>query len=229
MRRLVRRTELIPFYSTCALLIVLAALLAAAPIDDQSDTSKKDAKPAKKASKEKVRTDLLKGKLVKIDAKERTFTVRVTIKIPQDNAGAAQNIANLQRQLIGNRDPNSINSIRLEIMKNQQNLVTFKDDVKRIDCVANDDMKVRTLLLPVEYDDKGKPKRLTEKEKRALKGSDLKAPGYEADFESLKPEQTVEVHLEKAAHKSKSKDKDAADVKEPKKAIMIVIVSEPVK
>jgi hypothetical protein len=229
MRRLVRRTELIPFYSASALLFVLAAFLAAAPIDDQSDPSKKDTKPAKKTSKEKVRTDLLKGKLVKIDPKERTFTVRVTTKIPQDNAGAAQNIANLQRQLIGNRDPNSINSIRLEIMKNQQNLVTFKDDVKRIDCVASDDMKVRTLLLPVEYDDKGKPKKLTEKEKRALKGSDLKAPGYEADFESLKPEQTVEVHLEKAAHKSKSKDKDAADPKEPKKAIMIVIVSEPVK
>jgi|GEM_PF-6825248 len=230
MRRLLGRTELIPFYSTSALLLVLAGFLAAAPSDDPSDTSnKKDAKPAKKTGKDKVRTDFLRGKLVKIDPKERTFTVRVTTKIPQDNAGAAQNIANLQRQLVGNRDPNSIRSIQVEIMKNQQNLVTFKDDVKRIDCVAVDDMKVRTLLLPVEYDDKGKPKKLTEKEKRALKGSDLKAPGYEADFESLKPEQTVEVHLEKAAHKSKSKDKDAADVKEPKKAIMIVIVSEPVK
>src|SRR6202011_1394644 len=111
----------------------------------------------------------------------RIFTVRVTTKIPQDNAGAAQNIANLQRQLVGNRDPNSIRSIQVEIMKNQQNLVTFKVDVKRIDCFASDDMKVRTLLLPVEYDDKGKPKKLTEKEKRALKGSDLRAPGYEAD------------------------------------------------
>ena len=46
--------------------------------------------------------------------------------------------------------------------------------------------------------------------------------------ESLKPEQTVEVYLEKSrdAHKSK---KDAADSKEPRKAIMVVIVSEPVK
>jgi hypothetical protein len=215
--------------STGALLLVLAGVLAAASNDDQSDTSKKDTKPAKKASKDKVRTDFLRGKLVKIDPKERTFTVRVTTKIPQDNAGAAQNIANLRQQLVGNRDPNSIRSIQVEIMKNQQNLVTFKDDVKRIECVASDDIKVRTLLLPVEYDDKGKPKKLTEKEKRALKGSDLKSPGYEADFESLKPEQTVEVHLEKQVHKSKSKDKDAADVKEPKKAIMIVIVSEPVK
>src|SRR6267378_4946141 len=113
MRRLVRRTELIPFYSISALLFVVVGFLVAAPVDDQSDTSnKKDTKPAKKTSKEKVRTDFLRGKLVKIDPKERTFTVRVTIKIPQDNAGTAQNIVNLQRQLVGNRDPNSIRSIQ---------------------------------------------------------------------------------------------------------------------
>src|SRR5260370_22578779 len=102
--------------STGALLFVVVGFLAAAPVDDQSDTSnKKDAKPAKKTSKEKVRADLLRGKLVKIDPKERTFTVRVTTKIPQYNAGAAQNIANLQRQLLRNPAPNSIRSTQVEV------------------------------------------------------------------------------------------------------------------
>jgi len=220
----------------CVLMMLLMALLLpASPADDTTDSpAKKDpaSKPSKKTVKGKTRTDLLAGKLIRIEPTQSYLTLQVTNKIPQDNAGAAQNIANLQRQLIGNRDINSIRNIKIEIMKNQENLVTFKDNVKNIELSLDDDLKVRTLLLPVEYDDKGRPRKLTEKEKKALKGPDPKTPGYESDFDSLKPNQMLEVYLArpKGGQRAKAKEKDApADSKDRQKAIMIVIVSEPVK
>src|SRR5947209_20391885 len=134
-------------FSCIALMLLLAGFLAASPADDQSDLSnKKDAtaKPAIKPPKRKLRADVLEGKLIRIDSKERTLTVQVTTKIPHENVGTSQNIANLQRQLATTRDINSIRNIRAEIMKNQQNLVTYKDDVKKVQVVPADDMKVRT-------------------------------------------------------------------------------------
>jgi hypothetical protein len=218
--------------ASVSLMLMLLILSSFAFADDQTGSSdKKESrpKPAQKPAKEKVRTDFLRGKILKIETTERYLTLQVTTKIPQENASAAMNAANLRRQLIGNRDPNSIRSIQLELMKNEQNLVTYKDEVKKVEIALGDDPKVRTMLLPVEYDDKGKPRRLTEKEKKALKGSDLKAPGYEAEMDSLQPNQLVEVYIIKPKTTARSKNKDAPDEKERQKARMIVIISESPK
>ena len=155
--------------------------------------------------------------------------MQVTTKVPQENAGAAQNLANLRQQLLGAKDANSIRNIQVEMMKNQQQLVTYKDVTKNIEIQADDNMRVRTLLLPVEYDEKGRPRKLTEKEKKALKGPDATQPGYLADFDSLKPGQEVKVFLAKSKDAHKAKGKDAADSKEKPKATTILIVSEPAK
>ena len=112
---------------------------------------------------------------------------------------------------------------------NQQQLVTYKDVTRNIEIQADDNMRVRTLLLPVEYDEKGRPRKLTEKEKKALKGPDATQPGYLADFDSLKPGQEVKVFLAKSKDAHKAKGKDAADSKEKPKATTILIVSEPAK
>ena len=221
------------FTSSILLVLMLAGLCSFGFADDKTGASdKKDppAKPAKKTSKEKVRSDLLRGKILKIEPTQRYLTLEVTTKIPQENTGATQNMANLRRQLIGNRDPNSIRNIQVELMKNEQNLVTYKDEVKKLEiALDDDDLKVRTMLLPVEYDDKGKPRRLTEKEKKALKGSDPKAPGYEADFDSLQPNQVVDVYIVKPKGGGKSKTREVADEKERHKARMVVILSESAK
>jgi hypothetical protein len=58
-----------------------------------------------------------------------------------------------------------------------------------------DDLKVRMKNPPVVYDDKGKKKNLTAKEKKDLKGDDPKLPGYTAGFEDLKVNQVVQVSL----------------------------------
>src|ERR1700687_853667 len=121
------------FLSFSTLLLMLTVFLSFSPADDKTDSSeKKDsaAKSAKKPAKEKLRSDRVKGKILQIEATQRTLTLQVTSKVPQENAGAAQNMANLRRQLIGNRDINSIRSIQLDMAKNEQNLVTYKDEVK---------------------------------------------------------------------------------------------------
>src|SRR5438093_192788 len=70
-----------------------------------------------------------------------------------------------------------------------------KDENQKVELQAADDLKVRTLLLPVEYDDAGKVRKLSDKELRELRGPDPKLPGYAADFDSLKPEQIVDIYV----------------------------------
>ncbi len=218
-------------------LLVLASLLPAFAADDQDDPPAKTTAKHKKDSKPLTSGKTLKGKLINLEGSQRYLTVQVTNKIPQQNAQAAQQLANLQQQIAvarARRDVNQINNLTIEMAKHQRNLVTYKDDVQKYELEAPEDMKVRTMLLPVEYDDKGKPRALTDKEKKALKGPDPKLPGYDADFESLKNDQTVEVYLIKSkdSPKPKTKDKDGDlvdDTSDKPKIAMIVILAEAKK
>lgn len=216
-------------------LLVLALFLPAFAADEkQESTPQKEApataSPKEKTPKPKPFTYGLKfpAKLLRIESKQHTLTVEVKYKGSQVNTDAVRSLTNLRRQLIGNRDPNSIRNIYIEMAKNEQNL--FKTETEKIELQPADDLKVRTRQLPLETDEKGKPRRLTEKEKRELKGPDPKLPGYTADFDSLKPDQQVEVYLEKSAkNMSQQKLKDLAAAKEKPKAVMIVILAEPMK
>ena len=64
-----------------------------------------------------------------------------------------------------------------------------------LDFALADDVKVRTNLLPVERDEKGRPKRVTADEKHKLKGDDPKLPGYTAELSALTRGQVLELHL----------------------------------
>ena len=215
---------------------LVAAMLVSVTFAQEDDTPKKKDTSSKSASKDKDKKGYSEksakagepfvAKLSKVEGAQRYLNVQRTLKIPQENTGAAQNLVNLQRQLIGNKDINSIINIRNEMAKNQAQLVTYRDEHKNMELQATDEMKVRTKLLPVEYDDKGKVRKLTDKEKKELKGPDPKLPGYTADFDSLKPEQMVEVYLEKSKSKTK-KEKDSTSDKP--RVVMIVILSEAAK
>jgi hypothetical protein len=132
-----------------------------------------------------------------------------------------QHLANLQRQLLDaqrHRNPveraAQMSRIQLEIEKASLNL--SKEQKQKIELDAPDDMKVRTMLLPIEFDDKGKPRRLTERERRELKGPDPGLPGYTAEFDSLKSDQTVEVYLAKQPPKKTSTSRRAQTTTEEK-------------
>jgi hypothetical protein len=221
---------------------VVMALFAGSNLWGQDEPpAKKDPAPAatgkdKKVVQEKTVSRFkgakpdIHGKLIRVEGAQRYIAVNVTQKIGQQNLSALANIANLRQQLIGNHDRNSILSIQLEIAKNQANAITFYDETQKVELQLTDDLKVRTLVLPIEYDDKGKPRRLTEKEKKDLRGPDPTLPGYTSDFDSLKPDQIVEIYLDKSKNaKSKARNKDESTPPTKPTATMIVICAEPVK
>lgn len=87
-----------------------------------------------------------------------------------------------------------------------------------------DDLKVRTLVLPPAFDDKGNPKKYTAKELAELKGPDKNLPGYAASEGDLKRDQVVKVQLVKKPGRPKTKE-EAQDYKP--KVGLILIVREP--
>jgi len=82
---------------------------------------------------------------------------------------------------------------------------------------AKEDVKVRTMILPEQFDDKGNRKEYTKEEKEALKGKDKTLPGYESSLERLEVGQKLRVVLEPAKNKSKSSDKSKPNDKDADK------------
>ncbi len=236
--------------SWVVLVLLLGVFLRAAPADDTKAKADKDAKtpPAKDKEKNvippktlKGKTTALAGKLVDLDAANQTFKVAVTFTIPdpdlQGMAGAQKAMADASR----NRDANGVRSASINYAKAE---ARTRQETRVIEFQAADNLVVRTMIEPIEFDDKGKPRRLTAKEKRDLKGPDPKLKGYTSDFDSLKRDQIVELFVPKppkeAARpkpapksKSKAKDKDdepeSTEEKERPQVTMIVILADPSK
>jgi hypothetical protein len=94
-----------------------------------------------------------------------------------------------------------------------------KDWKPAVDVRMTDDVKVRTLR-PMLFDEKGRPRKPTAKERDELKGPDKKLPGYTADMADLKMGQICEIHLVKKAGRPKSKD-ELPDY-EPRVSIIVI-------
>jgi len=196
-----------------------APLLAA---DDE-----KPAKDKKDAAEKKIATGQIGGKLVHWGSDSKSITLHVTLQVP--NPAGLQTLANLQVQLAdATRDPNPVNRARRVADLENQIAVHQKDAVKNenhdFEFQPGDDLIVRWKNLPVVLDEKGKPKKLTDKEKKELKGDNPKLPGYNATKEDLRNDQLVTVYL--------SKKKDSKDTKKDKEAekpvvTMIVIEYDP--
>jgi hypothetical protein len=224
-------------------LMAVFGILLPAFADDASNTATKPDGIAQKLSNKLIKSGKpFIGKLVKVDSDKHVLTVEVTYKAAKQDAQAAQHFYNLNRQLVEaqrHRNPlerlKQVSHIQQEIDKATANL--YKDQSLKLELDAPDNMKVRTMVLPVEFDDKGKPRKPTEKEKKELKGPDLTLPGYTGDWDSLKVDQTVEIRRVKPSSKSKDKDQDKDKAKKDDdktettrpKVAMIVIMAEAKK
>jgi hypothetical protein len=83
-----------------------------------------------------------------------------------------------------------------QVARNVQSAAkNVKTGFKEFDLQAADEMVVRRLQPPFEFDDKGKVKKYTSAELAALKGKDRSLPGYAARSEDLQPGQIVKVYL----------------------------------
>ncbi|HWG46263.1 MAG TPA: hypothetical protein VN688_26110 [Gemmataceae bacterium] len=120
----------------------------------------------------------------------------------------------------------------VEAKKSLRIELTIGKDKKAVEWQAIDDVKVRMLNPPPQFDDKGRIKRYTRKELRELKGED-KSPGYPAEFSDLKPEQYVQVTLVKkkgaprvTPKRGKDADPDLLGDNLPRMSL-IMIVAQP--
>ncbi len=145
----------------------------------------------------------------------------------------------MRRQLQAMQNPNPVQrqqqlvQVMLDIARFQQqggqNLFTIKEQHKDLELRPVEDLKVRTLQPPLQFDDKGNPKKYTAKELKELKG-DEKLPGYTGDLESLRPNQTVMVVVVRPkpapGGKKDGPEDGLADDKKPL-ARMVVVLAEP--
>jgi hypothetical protein len=172
----------------------------------------------KDAKKEKlVQVGQIVGKLARVEGSQKYITLQVSqpILIPTIRG------ARMGRPIIG---------------------VRVQQITQNIELLAHDDLKVRMLQPPADFDDKGKPRRYSSKELQELKGPDPKLPGYSAEFDNLRPDQIVRVSVAKKSGskqlvkpmlKTRKKDvdeenEDPAEETRPF-AMMIVILQEPVR
>ena len=152
--------------------------------------------------------------------------------------GAMEPIYQAQMQKARARTAKEAYDAQMALMRAQQGMV--KTENKDIEIQATDDVVVRRYQPREEFDDKGKPKKYTKKEKLELKGPDKKLPGYTAEFGDISTDQMVQLTLVrkkggpvvKAPRRVKGKDKDAnaeADLmaENGPMASLIFIVSEP--
>jgi hypothetical protein len=66
---------------------------------------------------------------------------------------------------------------------------------KQVKLSVIDGAQVRARLLPMAFDDKGAPRKLTQEEVNELRSTDPKVPGYAADYFDLKAGQAVIIYL----------------------------------
>ena len=179
--------------------------------DTKTKTKKKGEDTEKKTEKKEklVYGASFPGKLKEMDANsQKNFTVEVQIPVP--NPDGQRNLFNAQqnwqrRQFDISRNRNRAQAaqqmqqlqfdIAREMPKLQAGLV--KMEPKDVKLQAAENMRVRTVNLPLDYDEKGNVKKYTKKELEELRGPEKNLPGYKAEFEALRAGQYVQVFLAK--------------------------------
>jgi len=185
------------------------------------------------------------------------MALKPNAKLPNQNSQATQqyqrdlqHIQRLQQQMHSARNPQQaaqhMHQLQQAMMQLQQHQITQQlkqqgqtgnlfqvvTEKKTVDFHVGDEVTVRLLNLPPEYDDKGKlkpPPSPGSEEYKKLKGSNTKLPGFEAKPEDLKVGATVKVVQVKpkpptpvkseAENKLTTKEKEKELTKEEKEAL----------
>jgi hypothetical protein len=211
-------------------LLTLAWFLPAPAVDNRDAKDEPSEKPA--------RLGEVVAKLTHVEGAQKYLTVQITQKyvVPNPQADFSNGLNLLWRQQEILRNPNPVVrrqqllQLIAEQQRNQLNAYQVREVPVNVELQATDDLKVRILQPPVDFDEKGRPRRYTAKELKDLKGPDIQLPGYTGDFDNLKPGQTVQVSLARkkdALKKPVAKDKEKDPPNEDRLlATMIVILQE---
>jgi hypothetical protein len=209
-------------------------------LDASRDLDKKDTGTSEKM----LKAGLLQGKVLTVAESKKSLRLQITFNIPKLNQGALSGYLQAQQSLqqaLLNTNPQQ----RLQqMLQAQQQMAQHQAQMYQPESITRDvelqtieDVKVRMLTPPPQFDDKGHVKKYTAKELKELRGPDPKLPGYQAEFGDLHEGQIVQVHLVK-----KKGVPTAAPVRRGGKAVnvdalvqnlpqvaMIVVVADPPK
>lgn len=226
MRQVLRWTAL-------AMLVLLAPAVAAQQKQDKNGPANDQDYKALAQMRE------VSGKLAAVQPSGRGLTLRYEYQLLEPKGQATpqmQSYLQQQQQLMQLRNPwraaQELQQLQAQAQRQAAGAFKTVNAHKDFELEAVEDVKVRTMHLPVVYDDKGQPRKYSDKELRELKGPDTRLPGYQADFDGLKPGQTVKLTLTrkkpdaaKDKEAPKEDDKDKAKVAKPL-VTMIVIVKD---
>jgi hypothetical protein len=193
-----------------------------------------------------VQAQIATGKVNTLASTDKTFTLQLDYQylVATGKKGGKINsqvtsLLRQQEQIMAVRDPvKRLQRLQKLIRKAQQlqargGRLPFKvkQGRKDFDLRAIDEVKVRVMQPPVEYDDQGNVKKYTAKELKELKGKDRKLPGYTSSWDQVADGQTVTVYLKprtKKPAKEKDKDKDSNEVEDDHRPLvkMVVILAE---
>lgn len=197
------------------------------------------------------------GKLSGTPASDRMFRLEIEVPAPAGNgkagwnggnntasrlAQAQQRMAQAQARLATARTPQQRQQAQQQLLQAQQQLQqaaaqpgrnpggagNVKMVKKEIEFQLTEKAKVRTMLLPEAFDDKGNAKKYTKQELAELKGKDKTAVGYESSAEKLEVGQKVRVYLASVAVKApaKDKEKDEEVMAEKSKQVRMLVILE---
>jgi hypothetical protein len=195
----------------------------------------------------------LTGKLSSFDATGKTLTIEVDYQVlapnPRANNAASNNhLAHLleqQQRIMHQKNPiqramhmqHLMQEVQKTMAKMEANAVKVVTEHKDFNVQGGENAKVRLQDLPLRLDEKGNPKAYTADEKKELKGTDTKLPGYNADWSDLKAGQIVKLTLSKHHDEPKDKDnnenKDAKDkpkakeVPKPEASLIVILKDAP--
>ena len=223
--------------SVCLALIALLVTLVEAQAQDKVQKTDPKAvpkinpkelkKPEPAEVKDKlIQTGVLPGQLVELNREGKTFTLRVTLRIPVPDLDVAQEIVGLQAQLAlaaRSGDIGTIQDLQAQIVAQYQSLYSFEEKEEDIALESIPDVKVRRLRLPPVFDAKGKPRKYSFKELANLKGLD-KLPGFQAQWNDVEQDQVVQVQLVKKKSTARTKEEKRKELLEPPKVAVILIL-----
>jgi hypothetical protein len=223
---------------TCWVAALLLPALLPGPLFGAA--KKKVNKDLDKPTTKMVRAGQLIGKIVNVYEAKKTIRIQVQIPYIKLNTGAYNGLVRARldyNNAYYKGDYNGMRTAQMQMLQHQNNLYTIEYTPKEYELTAIDDVVVRAARPRVEFNERGKPKKLTRKELRALKGNP-RLPGYKAEFSDVQQDQVVQVNLvrKKGAlarpvrrKRGKRADKEAVDPLEENlpKVSMIVILREP--
>ncbi len=188
------------------------------------------------AAKEKaLRSSVIRAKVMAVIEDKKTVRLQLTVPYVKVNNGAVQNYYNAQMSMLRATNPQAMYNAQVQMAQAEAQIYQLATTTKDVEWQATDDVKVRMLNPPAQFDDKGRIKKYTKKELKELKGDDKKKLGYPGEFSDLKQDQIVEVTIVKkkdapcaAPKRGKGKDADPELLPDNLPQIsMVMILVEP--